>query len=63
LRFSNPFFKPKSLWVVGAELVAQESGEFFILFDERVFEVGRKDVMAVIDTFQGAVKFAVHPLR
>ena len=56
------FFQTQIFQVIGAEFIAQESGEFFILFDERVFEVGAKDVMAVIDAFQGAVKLAAHPL-
>jgi hypothetical protein len=47
--------------VIGAELVAQEGGELFVLLDKRVFEVGAEYVMPVIDAFEGGVKFAAHP--
>jgi len=33
--------------VVGAKLVAQETGEFFVLFEESVFPIGAQDVMAM----------------
>src|SRR5208283_2806469 len=58
----QPFFQTQSSQFVGAEFIAKESGKLFVLFDKRVFEVGAKDVMAVIDTFQGAVKLAAHAL-
>src|SRR6201984_535575 len=32
--------------VVGDQLVAQEGGELFVLFEEGVFEVGAEDMMA-----------------
>src|SRR5438128_2167010 len=44
--------------VVGAELVAQESGELFVLFEESVFPVSAEDVMAVLDLLQGGVQLA-----
>src|SRR5207253_11242611 len=44
--------------VVGAELVAQESGELFVLFEESVFPISAEDVMAVLDLLQGGVQLA-----
>ena len=35
--------------VVGAQLVPQEGGEFFVLPEEGVFEVGPEDMMTVLD--------------
>ena len=35
--------------IVGADLIAQEGGELFVLLDEGVFEVGAEDVMPVLD--------------
>jgi hypothetical protein len=45
--------------IVGADLIAQEGGELFVLLDEGVFEVGAEDVMAVLDLLQGGVEFAL----
>ena len=44
--------------IVGADLIAQEGGELFVLLDEGVFEVGAEDVMPVLDLLQGGVEFA-----
>src|SRR5215469_1419114 len=47
--------------VVGAELVAQEGGELFVLLEEAVLPVGAEDVMAVLDLFQGGMQLASEP--
>jgi hypothetical protein len=41
-------FEPEVGEVVGDQLVAQEGGELFVLFEEGVLEVGAEDVMAVL---------------
>src|SRR5882724_861107 len=48
--------------IVGADLIAQEGGELFVLLDEGVFEVGPEDMMPVFDLFQGGVEFALQLL-
>jgi len=45
--------------IVGADLIAQKSGELFVLLDEGVFAVGAEDVMAVLDLLQGGVELAL----
>src|SRR5438094_7740256 len=47
--------------VVGAELVAQEGGEPFVLFEESVFPVSAEDVMPVLDLLQGGAQLAGQP--
>ena len=47
--------------VVGAELVAQEGGELFVLFEESIFPVSAEDVMPVLDLLQGGVQLAGQP--
>ena len=47
--------------VVGDQLVAQEGGELFVLLEERVFEVGAEDVVAVLDAIDDGRQLAAHP--
>src|SRR6516165_10043874 len=47
--------------VVRDEFVAQEGGEFFVLLEERVFEVGAEDVVAVLDAIDDGRQLAAHP--
>src|SRR5271163_3916026 len=47
--------------VVGDQLIAQERGEFFVLFEEGVLEVGAEDVMTVLDAVDDGGELAVHP--
>ena len=47
LQMIGSFLQPEVAQVVGAQLVAQEAGEFFLLFEESVFPIGAQDVMAV----------------
>jgi hypothetical protein len=44
--------------VVGDQLVAQEGGELFVLFEEGVLEVGAEDMMAVLDAIDDGGEFA-----
>src|SRR5205823_511329 len=47
--------------VVGDQLVAQEGGELFVLFEEGVFEVGAEDVMTVLNAIDDCGQLAAHP--
>src|ERR1700732_492785 len=47
--------------VVGDQLVAQEGGELFVLFEEGVLEVGAEDVMAVLNAIDDGGQLAAHP--
>src|SRR5215470_10643241 len=55
------FLQSEIAKIVGAELVAQEGGELFVLLEEAVLPVGAEDVMAVLDLFQGGVQLASQP--
>ena len=48
-RWSRPFLRAEVGEVVGAQLVAQEGGELFVLLEESVLEIGAEDMMAVLD--------------
>src|SRR5215472_16978678 len=52
------FLQSEIAKIVGAELVAQEGGELFVLLEEAVLPRGAEDVMAVLDLFQGGVQLA-----
>src|SRR5205807_306173 len=54
-------FEPEVGEVVGDQLVAQEGGELFVLFEEGVLEVGAEDVMAVLDAIDDGGQLAAHP--
>src|SRR6516162_10142697 len=45
----QPLLQAEVAQVVGTEFVAQEAGEFLVLFQKRVFPVCPEDVMAVLD--------------
>src|ERR1700726_1276314 len=47
--------------VVGAEFVAQERRELFILLEECVLEIGAKDMMAMLDLIDNGGELAPHP--
>src|SRR5712672_4616399 len=47
--------------VVGDQLVAQEGGELFVLFEEGVLEVGAEDVMAVLNAIDDGGQLAADP--
>src|SRR5260221_3637945 len=54
-------FEPEVGEVVGDQLVAQEGGELFVLFEEGVLEVGAEDVMAVLSAIDEGGQLAAHP--
>ena len=56
------FLQAEVAQVVGAEFVAQEAGELFVLFEEGVFPVGAEDVMAVLDLIDDGGEFPAQPL-
>ena len=47
--------------VVGAQFVAQEGGELFVLLEEGVLEVGAEDMMAMLDLIDDGGELAAHP--
>src|SRR6201989_1394490 len=51
-------FEPEVGEVVGDQLVAQEGGELFVLFEEGVLEVGAEDVMAVLNAIDDGGQLA-----
>src|SRR5580704_10008811 len=55
------FFETEIGEVVGDQLVAQEGGELFVLFEEGVLEVGAEDVMAVVNAIDDGGQLAAHP--
>jgi hypothetical protein len=51
----------KVVEVVGAELIAQERCELFILLQEGMLEVGAEDVMAMLDLIDNGGELAGLP--
>ena len=47
--------------IVGDQLVAQQGGELFVLFEEGVFEVGAEDMVTVLDAVDDGGELATHP--
>ena len=45
----EPFLQPKVAEVVGAQFVAQKTGELFILLEERMFPIGAEYMVTVLD--------------
>src|ERR1700681_18904 len=54
-------FEPEVGEVVGDQLVAQEGGELFVLFEEGVLEVVAEDVMAVLNAIDDGGQLAADP--
>ena len=57
----QPFLKSEVGEVVGAEFVAQESRELFILLEEGALEIGAEDVMAMLDLIDNGSELAAVP--
>ena len=51
------FLQAEVTQVVGAEFVAQEAGELFVLFEEGILPVGAEDMMAVLDLVDHGCQF------
>ena len=60
-RMVQPFPETEVGEVVGAQFVAQERRELFILLEKRVFEVGAKDMMAMLDLIDDGGELAAVP--
>jgi len=57
----EPFLETEVGEVVGAEFVAQESRELFILLEESALEIGAEDMMAVLDLIDDGGELAAMP--
>jgi hypothetical protein len=57
---SNPFLRPV-VEVVGAELIAQERCELFVLLQEGMLEVGTEDMMAMLNLVDDGGELAGQP--
>jgi len=57
----QPFLETEVGEVVGAEFVAEESRELFILLKEGAFEIGAKDMMAMLDLIDNGSELAAVP--
>src|SRR5580698_10157859 len=55
------FLQAEVAQVIGAKLVAEEAGEFLVLFEEGVLPVGSEDVMAVLDLIDDRGEFPMQP--
>jgi hypothetical protein len=47
--------------IVGAQFVAQEGGELLVLLQERVLEIGAKDMVTMLDLVDDGGKLAGQP--
>src|SRR5580658_7502721 len=57
----QPFLETEVGEVVGAQFVAQESRELFILLEEGALEIGAEDMMAVLDLIDDGGELAAVP--
>src|ERR1700750_2286688 len=57
----EPFLETEVGEVVGAEFVAQESRELFILLEEGALEIGAEDMMAILDLIDDGGELAAVP--
>jgi ABC transporter substrate binding protein len=49
--------------IVGAQFVAQEGGKLLVLLQERVLEIGTKDMVTMLDLIDDGGKLAGQPQR
>ena len=61
IQMVQSFAQTEVVEVVGAQLVAQEGREFFVLPHDRAFEVGAEDMMAMLDLIDDGGDLAAHP--
>ena len=54
----EPLLQAEVAQIVGAQFVAQEAGELFVLLEKGVLPVGAEDVMAVLDLIDDGGEFA-----
>ena len=55
----DSLFKEEVLEVIATEFDSQEGLEFFILFEEGMFEVGAQDMMAMVNPFESGKELSV----
>ena len=48
----EPFLQTEVAQIVGAKLVAQEAGEFFVLLEKGILPIGPEDMMAMLELIQ-----------
>ena len=58
----EPFLQAEVAQVVGAEFIAQETGELLVLLEERMFPVRPENVMPVLDLIDHRSQFPAQPL-
>src|ERR1700738_137768 len=51
-KLSSSFLQTKVAEIIGAQLIAQEACEFFVLLEKGVLPVGTKDMMAMFDLIE-----------
>ncbi len=61
IKMIEPFLQAEVAQVVGAEFVAQEAGELFVLLEEGMFPVRPENVMSVFDLIDHRRQFPVQP--
>ena len=57
----QPFLETEVGEVVGAEFVAEESGELLVLLEEGTLEIGAEDMMAMLDLIDNGSELAAVP--
>ena len=57
----QPFLETEVGEVVGAEFVAEESRELFLLLEEGALEIGTEDMMAMLDMIDDGSELAAVP--
>jgi hypothetical protein len=55
------FLETEVVEIVGAQFVAQEGGELLVLLQERVLEIGAKDMVTMLDLIDDGGKLAGQP--
>ena len=60
-RWSKTFLETEVVEIVGAQFVAQKRGELLVLLQERVLEIGAKDMVTMLDLIDDGGKLAGQP--
>jgi hypothetical protein len=61
LEMVQAFLETEVVEIVGAQFVAQEGGELLVLLQERVLEIGAKDMVTMLDLIDDGGKLAGQP--
>ena len=62
LEMVQVFLETEVVEIVGAQFVAQEGGELLVLLQERVLEIGAKDMVTMLDLIDDGGKLAGQPM-